>query len=92
MIVYHAKDAPISLSNFFGGSSASKNLELPDLDPRLLKQFENGLVMEMQYADKKKQKNNFTITAQSLEKVPSKIIKADYKSMNMFSGAGMFKN
>ncbi len=91
---YHTKNAPISLSNFFGfsGSKGSKNLNLPDMKPRLLKQFENSLVMEMQYEDKKRKKNNFVITAKSLEKEPTKIKKTEYESMNMFSAGNMFKN
>lgn len=91
---YHAKNAPISLSNFFGfsGSKGSKDLNLPDMDPRLLKQFENSLVMEMQYEDKKRKKNNFVITATSLEKTPTTIQPKKYKSMNMLSGAKLFKN
>jgi hypothetical protein len=62
------------------------------MDPRLLKQFENSLVMEMQYEDKKRKKNNFTITAISLEKTPKTISTTDYQSMNMLSGSQMFKN
>lgn len=94
MTAYHAKNAPISLSNFFGfgGSKGSKDLNLPDMDPRLLKQFENSLVMEMQYEDKKRKKNNFIITAKSLEKDPETIAVKDYKSMNMLSGGNLFKN
>ncbi|SDI08590.1 hypothetical protein [Winogradskyella thalassocola] len=94
MTVYHAKDAPISLINFFGGggSNATKNIELPDMDPRVLEQFENGLVMEMQYEDKKKSKNNFTVTAISLEKVSTEIKIEDYRFLDMFSGTSMFKN
>jgi hypothetical protein len=91
--IYHAKNTPITLSNFFGfgGSKGSKDLNLPDVDPRLLKQFENSLVMEMQYEDKKKKKNNFVITAKSIEKTPSTIKTKDYQSLNMLSGMQMFK-
>lgn len=94
MKVYHAKNAPVSLNNFFGfsGTKSAKELNLPNMDPRLLKQFENSLVMEMQYEDKKRKKNNFTITAISLEKTPKTISTTDYQSMNMLSGSQIFKN
>ncbi|GGW68631.1 hypothetical protein DFQ11_105156 [Winogradskyella epiphytica] len=92
--VYHTKNAPVTLSNFFGfgGSSSSKKLNLPEMDSRLLKQFENGLVMEMHYEDKKKKKNNFIITAKSLDKTSTTIQTKNYKSLNMFSGGNLFQN
>ena len=42
--------------------------------------------------DKKKSKNNVSITAKSLIKQPTTITPKDYKSMSLFSGAGMLKN
>ena len=89
--VYHATNTPITLSNFFS-FSGDKNMNLPDLDPRLAKQFSEGLIMEMLYTDKKKAKNNFSITAQSLEKKPTQLKKGDYKTMDFMSGAKMFKS
>lgn len=91
---YHAKNAPISLSNFFGfgGTKSSKGLKLPNINPQLLTQFENSLVMEMQYEDKKRKKNNFTITANSIEKKPTTLKTKNYKSMSMLSGAQLLKN
>ncbi|WP_225037051.1 hypothetical protein [Winogradskyella sp. SM1960] len=86
---YHAKNAPITLSNFFGfsGNKASKGLEFPNMDPKFIQQFENSLIMEMQYEDKKRKKNNFVITAKSLEKQPYNIKTKEYQSLNMFSGS-----
>ena len=72
--------------------SGVKNINLPDIDPRILKQFSNGLIMEMDMEDKKKSKNNVSITAKSLIKQPTTITPKDYKSMSLFSGAGMLKN
>ncbi|MFG6687499.1 hypothetical protein ACGK9U_13015 [Mariniflexile sp. HNIBRBA6329] len=89
--VYHTSEAPITLNNFmnFGGA---KNMEIPDIDPRVLSQFSNGLIMEMHMEDKKKSKNNMVITAKNLTKQPTIIKPKDYQSMNLFSGAGMLKN
>lgn len=86
--VYHTTEAPISLSNFFS-FGGNKKMNLPDLDPRLVKQFSNGLVLEMQYIDKKKAKNNFTMTGQSLIEKSTVIKKGDYQTMDFFSGASM---
>ncbi|MBD0823148.1 hypothetical protein [Aestuariibaculum marinum] len=86
--VYHTKHESISLGNFlnFGGS---QKMNLPDIDSRILEQFSNGLIMEMDMVDKKKSKNNMNITAKSLSKQPTKISKNEYQVMNFFSGASM---
>ncbi|TDU40407.1 hypothetical protein BXY82_2454 [Gelidibacter sediminis] len=88
--VYHTTEAKLALPNFFN-FGANKNMKLPDLDPRLAKQFTNSLVMEMEYIDKKKAKNNFRISAVSLKQTPNTINKKDYKAMSFLSGAQMFK-
>jgi hypothetical protein len=90
-MVYHAIDAPITLSNFLN-FSANDNMNLPDIDSRILSQFSNGLIMEMEIIDKKKSKNNVKITAKSLEKKSKQIEKADYQVMDFFSGARSLKN
>tara|TARA_R110002049_G_scaffold308770_1_gene514010 strand:+ start:28738 stop:30441 length:1704 start_codon:yes stop_codon:yes gene_type:complete len=89
--VYHATGTPISLSNFLT-FSGSKNMELPEIDPRIAKQFSEGLIMEMHITDKKKSKNSMTITAKALDKVPTSFKKDDYQSMDMLSGMRMFNN
>ena len=89
--VYHASDTPISLANFLS-FAGQKSMNLPDLDPRIIEQFSNGLVMEMEFEDKRKSKNNFNIKAKSLEQAPTKINKNEYQVMNFFAGANMMKN
>ncbi|WP_228852012.1 hypothetical protein [Aegicerativicinus sediminis] len=89
--LYHAPDTPISLGNFLS-FSGQKKLNLPDLDPQMVNQFSNGLVMEMQFEDKKKSKNNFSIIAKSLQKSPSKINKNEYQVMDFFAGTNTMKN
>jgi hypothetical protein len=89
--VYHAVGTPISLSNFLSFSGA-KNMNLPEIDPRIAEQFSDGLIMEMQMIDKKKSKNNMTIIANSLDKVPSSLKKEEYQNMSLLMGGGMFKN
>jgi hypothetical protein len=89
--VYHTSEAKVKLGNFMNFNGAKK-MELPDIDPRILKQFSDGLIMEMHMEDKKKSKNNMVITAKALKKDPTTIIPSEYKSMDMFSGAGMMKN
>lgn len=72
--------------------AGQKNMNVPDLDPRVIKQFSNGLVMEMQFEDKRKSKNNFSITAKSLDQTPTEINKNEYQVMDFFAGSNMMKN
>ncbi|WP_431136804.1 hypothetical protein [Psychroserpens mesophilus] len=88
--VYHATNAPVTLSNFLS-FSGDKNMELPDIDPKILSQFSNGLILEMDMIDKKKSKNNVNIVAKSLKNKKTSIEKADYQTMDFFSGAQMLK-
>ncbi len=85
MKIYHTTEADITLANFlnFGGQ---KKMDFPDIDPKITKQFANGLIMEMDMEDKKKPKNNISITAKSLTKQQTTIKKKDYQEMNFFSG------
>ncbi|HLT53056.1 MAG TPA: hypothetical protein VKZ97_04175 [Flavobacteriaceae bacterium] len=89
--VYHTTQAKITLGNFLNFSGA-KNMKLPDIDPRVLKQFSEGLIMEMHMEDKKKSKNNITITAKELTEKNVSIKKADFKTLDLFSGSNMMKN
>ena len=89
--VYHATNAPVTLSNFLS-FSGNKNMELPDIDPKILSQFSNGLILEMEMIDKKKSKNNVTITAKALKNDPISIMKSEYKTMNLFSNGSMSNN
>jgi hypothetical protein len=88
--VYHTTEAKVKLGNFMSFSGA-KNINLPDVDPQIVKQFSDGLIMEMQMIDKKKSKNNVTITGKSLVRDPTTIYKKEYSSMNMLSGGQMLK-
>lgn len=67
---YHIKmyvmpDAPVTLPNNMAGNQ--KNLP-KGFDPKLLKKAENSIMMQMDFTDKKKKKNNITIRCTSLEK------------------------
>ena len=68
------------------------NIDLPDIDPKIVKQFSDGLIMEMEMIDKKKSKNNVTITATSIKKDPLSIEKDKYESMDFLAGAKMMKD
>ena len=89
--VYHTSEAKVKLSNFMNFNGA-KNMDLPSIDPRILKQFSNGLIMEMHMEDKKKSKNNVVITGKSLKEKSTLIQVKDYQVMDLFSGANSFKN
>ncbi|ALJ03630.1 hypothetical protein APS56_00015 [Pseudalgibacter alginicilyticus] len=88
MKIYHTTEAEITLTNFLNFSGQNK-MNLPDIDSRIIKQFSNGLIMEMDIIDKKKPKNNVNVIAKSLNKTTTSIKPNQYKSMNLFSGAGM---
>lgn len=88
---YHTTEAPIALGNFMN-FSGSKNMDLPNIDPRVIKQFSNGLIMEMHMEDKKKSKNNVVITAKKLSKQSTSIHPENYKILDFFSAAGMNQN
>ena len=75
--IYVAKDAPVNFNQVYNGKSKKKN---KGFDPKMLKQFENGLVMEMNFVSNKKKKYNFTMHCISLEKKPFTINLSEYKS------------
>ena len=80
--IYFTLDAPINFSAF---SAFANNKNGPKgFDPALLKVLEeDALLMEMTATHKKKSKNNFTMTALSLEEEPTEIKKADFQIINM---------
>ena len=80
--IYFTLDAPINFSAF---SAFSNNKKGPKgFDPALLKVLEeDALLMEMTATHKKKSKQNFTLTAISLDKEPTILKKADYQFMKM---------
>ncbi len=83
MKLYHSPDAPVKLANFFS-MGGPQNMQMPNIevDPRLIEQYSKGAIMEMDIVDKKKSKNNVSITARSLMKAPVSIKKAEYQSMD----------
>lgn len=80
--IYFTLDAPINFSAF---SAFANNKNGPKgFDPALLKVLEeDALLMEMTATHKKKSKNNFTMTALSLEEEPTELKKADYQFINL---------
>ena len=89
--MFHTTEAPVKLSHFMS-FSGNKNMDIPDIDPSVISQLSDGLIMEMQMIDKKKSKNNVTITAKSLGNEPKQIVTSDYKVMDLFSGTRFLKN
>lgn len=78
--IYFTLDAPVSFSALF---AYSKDKNTPKgFDPALLEVLEEeALVMEMNFTHKKKKKQNFTMTAVSLEKNQIEIKPKDYRMM-----------
>lgn len=74
---YIAENAPVSLNNMWEANA--KNMP-KGFNAEWLKNLENGLMMEMVYLDKKKSKNNMTMTCIALETTDFSIKTSDYKS------------
>ncbi|SDS38688.1 hypothetical protein [Christiangramia echinicola] len=89
--VYHTTEAPIEMSNLFN-FSGPMDMNMPDIDPRLLKQFSEGLVTEMHYIDKKKSRNNVVLTGQSLNQVKTSIHTNEYQNMSFMGQLKSNKN
>lgn len=91
MKIYHTSEADIKLANFMN-FGAQKPSDFPNVDPKVVKQFSNGLIMEMDIVDKKKSKNNVNIIAKALNKTKTIIKPSAYKPMGLMSGGNLFKN
>ena len=91
MKIYHTTEAKITLSHFLNFGS-QKTMDFPDIDPKVAKQFSNGLIMEMDIVDKKKSKNNVNITAKALSQTPTVISPKKYQVMDLFSETRILKN
>lgn len=77
--VYITDEAPISFNKVWDNG---KNKMPKGFNPSWMKKYsENGLMMEMHYVDKKKDKNNMTMTCIELEKTDFSIQSSDYGSM-----------
>ena len=83
--VYITDEAPISFNKMWNNG---KNKLPKGFNPSWMKKYsENGLMMEMHYVDKKKSKNNMTMTCIALDKTDFSIQTTDYGSMlGAFSG------
>lgn len=77
--VYITDEAPVSFSKMWDNSKT----KMPKgFNPVWMEKYaENGLMMEMQYIDKKKSKNNMTMLCVGLEKTDFSIQASDYGSM-----------
>lgn len=77
--MYFTSEAPINFSKIWDNS----NTKMPKgFNPAWMKKYgENGLLMEMQYVDKKKSKNNVTMECIGLEKTDFTLQASDYGSM-----------
>jgi hypothetical protein len=75
--MYIAKNAPVSFNNTMSGNSKFKP---KGFNTAWLKEFENGLMMEMDFKSNKKQKYDMKMTCISLERKPLHINLSEYKS------------
>ncbi len=80
--IYFAENTPVSFMGMFEANA--KNMP-KGFNADWLNKMENGLMMEMIYKDKKKSKNDMTMTCIALEKTDFAIKTSDYKS-GMFGG------
>ena len=80
--MYFTLDAPVSFSAMF--SYSQKNTP-KGFDPALMEVLkEEALLMEMQFENKKKKRQSFTMTAQSLEQKETTIKTGEYQVMRGF--------
>ncbi len=77
--VYITDDVPVSLANIWGANPKSmpKNMN----QTWMKKYAENGLMMRMEYEDKKKSKNNMTMECVGLEETDFVLNASEYGSM-----------
>lgn len=79
LTIYITDEAPISFNKVW---DTGKNKMPKGFNPSWMKKYsENGLMMEMHYVDKKKAKNNMTMTCIEIEKTDFSIRSSDYGSM-----------
>lgn len=77
--VYITDEAPVSFSNIWNNGKT----KMPKgFNERWMEKYaKNGLMMEMEYTDKKKKKNNMTMQCVGLEKTDFILQASDYGSM-----------
>lgn len=85
IIFYITSEAPVSFNKIW---NTGKTKMPKGFNPAWMEKYaENGLMMEMQYEDKKKGKNNMTMMCVGLEETDFAIEASDYGSMlGMFGG------
>jgi hypothetical protein len=76
--IYVAKDTPVSF-NISSGENA-KHKHFKGFDTKTLREFKNGLMMEMEFISNKKEKHNMKMTCVALEQEPFSINPNEYKS------------
>lgn len=76
--IYITNEAPINFNKVW---DTGKNKMPKGFNPAWMKKYSDGLVMEMHYVDKKKAKNNMTMTCIALDKTDFSIESSDYGSM-----------
>lgn len=74
---YVAQDAPVSFNNTMSSNSKFKP---KGFDSKWLKEFENGLMMEMEFTSTKKKKHNMKMTCVELVKEAFSVNLSEYKS------------
>ena len=77
LTTYIAKNAPVAFKNAYGSDPNSRP---KGFDPRWLKEFENGLMMEMDFKSSKKDKYDFKTTCVGLDKENLSINAGDYST------------
>ena len=75
---YIANNVPVSFNNII---SSNSNFKPKGFDTKWLKEFENGLMMEMEFTSNKKEKYNMKMTCVELEETPISINLGEYKSL-----------
>lgn len=75
--MYIAQNAPISFNNTMAGGT---KLKPKGFNPNWLKEFKNGLMMEMNFTSNKKEKYNIKMTCVELVEEPFSINLSEYKS------------
>ena len=75
--MYIAKDAPVSFNSAMSGNSKFKP---KGFNTAWLKEFKNGLMMEMSFISNKKKKHNIKMTCVELVEEPISINLSEYKS------------
>ncbi|MDO6758900.1 DUF4412 domain-containing protein [Tamlana sp. 2_MG-2023] len=78
--LYIYENSPVSFD--FNFSSSQKNIP-NGFDPKLLKNIEKGMVMEMVYMSKKKSKDTFKMECVGFEEESKDIAVSDYQFMNV---------